>query len=168
MIGPKRIAISINLFRLSAMGMRSPARAHHKGVYPVRCMAIGAASHGTRSGQRQRRAVVSATTWSAADPAGVITVRDLATRDCTVDAELTTTVRSASSVPRPELAPPRRSCILLAVAGRHRPLLHPLKRPSAACISRHGDWRKNDFCVVTHILQRYLQGIYKHTAPLAA
>jgi hypothetical protein len=44
----RRIAIAINLIRLRAMGIRSPARALHKGGPRVRCRAIGAAGHGTR------------------------------------------------------------------------------------------------------------------------
>jgi hypothetical protein len=66
----KRIAISTNLLRLRVTDMRSPARAHHKGGPPGSLHATGAAGQGTRSGQRQRRAVVSAsaTTWSAAEP----------------------------------------------------------------------------------------------------
>jgi hypothetical protein len=65
-------------------------------------MAIGAAGHGTRS------AIATATTWSAATasdttasrhhPAGVVTVRDLTVRDCTVDAESTMVVRCVGGV----------------------------------------------------------------------
>jgi hypothetical protein len=122
----KRIAIAINLIRLCAARSRSPARAIRIGGSPGPLDATGAAGHGTRSGQRQRRDVVSAsaTTWPAADPAGAITVRDLSTRDCTVDAEPITTGRSTSSVPRPELSPHRRSCILLAVAAPLSLLIH--------------------------------------------
>jgi hypothetical protein len=55
----ERIAISKNLIWLRATGIRSLARALHKGGgRPVRCVAIGAASHGTRPGQRQRHDAV--------------------------------------------------------------------------------------------------------------
>jgi hypothetical protein len=65
----KRIAIAINLVRLRATDIRSPARAHRKGGPPGPLKAIGAAGHGTRSGQRrrQRPAIATATTGSAAD-----------------------------------------------------------------------------------------------------
>jgi hypothetical protein len=77
-------------------------RAHHKGGLPGSLDATCAAGHGTRS------AIATATTWSAATasdttasrhhPAGVVTVRDLTVRDCTVDAEPTMVVRCVGGV----------------------------------------------------------------------
>jgi hypothetical protein len=80
----KRIAIAINPLWLRAAGIRSPTRARHRGGLPGSLKAIGAAGHGTRSGQRQRHrpAIATATTGSAATPGGAVTLRDFSTRDC--------------------------------------------------------------------------------------
>jgi hypothetical protein len=60
----KRIAISINLIRLCAMSMRSPARAIRIGVSPVRCVrsalpVMGPAPPSPRCGGRQRHDGIS-------------------------------------------------------------------------------------------------------------
>jgi hypothetical protein len=55
----KRIAISINLIRLRATGIRSPARAHHKGGLPGPLEAIGAAGPWDPPGCRQRHVVAN-------------------------------------------------------------------------------------------------------------
>jgi hypothetical protein len=100
------------------MGIRSPARAHHTGVCRVRWMRSGRPAHGTRPGQRR-------------DVVGSITRRRRQRLDLPP-----LTVRSTSSVPRPELAPHRWSCILLAVAGHPGPLLHSLERTSNRAVTK--------------------------------
>jgi hypothetical protein len=88
-------------------------------------------------GQRHRCAVVRRRPRPASSP---IPLRDLTMRDCTVDAEPTTTVRSTSSVPRPELAPhpsglhpAGRRTALKPPYPRHDPLLQFFERWFQRC-----------------------------------
>ena len=124
-----------NLIRLRATGSRSPARALHKGVRPGSPKAIGAADHGTRSGQCQRRDVVSATasdtTASRHHPASAITLRDLTARDYAVDAEPTMVVRCVVGA-MTRLPSRHRSRVLPAIAdGRDGVSRRPWPVPSA-------------------------------------
>jgi hypothetical protein len=86
----KRIAISINLIRLCAMGMRSPARAIRIGGLPGPLDASGVVGHGTRS----RHDVVGRHTVRPA-PSRFVISRFVAARSNLP----TMMVRSASSVP---------------------------------------------------------------------
>jgi len=67
----------------------------------------------------------SATMWSAASPDGAV-------RGSRLDLP-PLTVRSTSSVPRPELPPHRRRCLRLAVAGHHGSLLQFFERSFQRC-----------------------------------
>jgi hypothetical protein len=149
-------AIAINLIRLRAMGIRSLARALRIGGCGGRRNAIGAAGQGTRSGQCQRRDVVSATasdtTASRHHPASAITLRDLTARDYAVDAEPTRGVRCAvgamaraltpgidpvscppSSAPRWDQPPhPRRRRPRLNLPPQHPSTRYGSSRPSAS------------------------------------
>jgi hypothetical protein len=129
----RRIAIAINLIRLRATGIRSLARALRKGGPPGPRKAIGAAGPwdplrrgaSPRRGQRHRGAPLRcgpppppATRRPAvATPAGVVTSRDLTSRDCTVDAEPTMMVR----------------CVIGAMIRLSRPA-------SILCPARHRRW----------------------------
>jgi hypothetical protein len=76
----------------------SPVRAHHKGGPPGPLETIGAAGQGTRSAIATARPVPSPRCGQPPNPAGVVTLRDLTVRDCTVDAEPTMVVRCVGGV----------------------------------------------------------------------
>jgi hypothetical protein len=77
----------------------------------------------------------SATMWSAASPDGAV-------RGSRLDLP-PLTVRSTSSVPRPELPPHRRRCLRLAVAGHHGPCYSSLNDRSSDATGAMWQWRNH-------------------------